>query len=170
MNRVPLGGQKKGPLPSERIASSFKQLAVSSAELNSAVGELAVNISPLDKALAKLELGVSACHKIAGYDEGFGSFWSRDIGYSKVGKRWGIALRKASGHHEADRYEEEVWLFSDAPRWMQIESVGKIPDLFDELIKRTEDTIKKIRAKTIEARDLAIAINEAISALSPLEK
>ncbi len=67
-------------------------------------------------------------------------------------------------------YDEEVWLFSDAPRWMQIESVGKIPDLFDELIKRTEDTIKKIRAKTIEAGDLATAINEAISALSPLER
>lgn len=50
---------------------------------------------------------------------------------------------------------------------MQIESVSKIPDLFDELIKRTDDTLKKIRSKTIEARDLATAINEAISGPSP---
>jgi hypothetical protein len=33
---------------------------------------------------------------------------------------------------------------------MQIESLGKIPDLYEELIKRTEETIKKIKAKTAE--------------------
>jgi len=166
--RVPLAGvQKKGPLPAERIVSSFKQLAASSADLNSSVAELCENISPLDDALAKLKLGVSAWHKIAGNQSEDGSFWSREIGYTQVGKRWGIALKRASGHEYAETYDEDVCLFSDAPRWMQIESVGKIPDLFDELIKRTEDTTKKIRAKTIEARDLAAAINEAISTLSP---
>ncbi len=168
-NKVPPGGQKKGPLPAERIVSSFKQLAVFSTDLNSAVDELCDNISPLDRALSKLNLGVSAWYQIAGHEDDDMTFWSRDIGYSKIGKDWHIAIRKTSGH-EPDVYHEEVWPFDEAPRWMQIESVGKIPDLFDELIKRTEDTIKKIRAKTIEARDLATAISGAISALSPQDQ
>jgi len=52
-------------------------------------------------------------------------------------------------------------LFGEAPRWMQIESVGKIPDLFDELIKRTESTIRMLKAKAIEAKNLAAAISAA---------
>lgn len=168
-NKVPAGAQKRA-LPAERILSSFKKLAVSSTDLNSAVGELCDNISPLENALSRLDLGVSAWHKIAGHDDESGVFWTRDIGYTKIGKTWCIALRKTSGYPDGELYEEEVWPFAAAPRWMQIESVGKIPDLFDELIKRTEDTIKKIRAKTIEARDLATAIGEAISALSPQDQ
>jgi hypothetical protein len=162
-NKGPSSGPLKIP-PAERLASSFKQLALSSTSLNSAVGELCENISPLNKALNGLNLGVSAWHKIAGHEDQEGSFWSRDIGYTKVGQIWGIALRRTSGNGTWGTYDEEVWLFPDAPRWMQIESVGKIPDLFDELIKRTEDTIGKIKAKTVEATDLANAINDPFDA------
>ena len=42
----------------------------------------------------------------------------------------------------------EVWLFKDAPQWMQIETVGKLPDLLDAIVKRTQDTTKKLRSKT----------------------
>src|SRR5579864_5734900 len=103
-NKTPQGGQKNGPLPAERIVSSFKQLAVSSTDLNSAVGELCDNISPLDKALSKLNLGVSAWHKIAGHENEYGYYWTRDIGYAKIGKKWGIALRKTSGDSDGSVY------------------------------------------------------------------
>lgn len=162
-NKGPSSGPLKIP-PPERLATSFKQLTLSSTSLNSAVGGLCDNISPLDKALNGLNLGVSAWYKIAGHEDQDGSYWSRDIGYTKVGHTWGIALRRTSGHYHAGMYDEDVWLFRDAPRWMQIESVGKIPDLFDELIKRTEDTIGKIKAKTVEAFDLAKAINDTLDA------
>jgi hypothetical protein len=141
--------------PSERIASSFKQLTISSNDRRLASDELCKAIEKLDIALNKAAPGVSAWHKIAGREDEDRNFWSRDIGYCNVGNNWGIALRKTSGNHNVGIYEEQVWLFKDAPPWMCTESVGKIPDLFDELIKRTDDTTKKLRARATEAEELA---------------
>jgi hypothetical protein len=152
--------------PTERIVSSFKRLASSSDKLNAAAVDLGKTISTLDSALEKLNLGVSAWHRVAG-DEDDGNYWSRDIGYSRVGRKWGIAIRKASGNENFEHHEEEVWLFNDAPRWMQVESVGKLPDLFDDLIERTEETTKKIKAKTSETQELAAAIEAVASEVVP---
>jgi hypothetical protein len=128
--------QKNVPSPAERIVQSFKQLTVSSVNLNSAADELCVNIAPLNAALRTINLGVSAWHKITGTEDENGWFWRRDIGYAQVGRTWGIALRRIEGNHGEGEHEEQIWLFHDAPKWMQIESVGRIPDLFDELIAR----------------------------------
>lgn len=154
--------------PKERIASSFKRLSVVSTDLNSAADEFSKTISALDEALKSLRLGVSAWHQVAGNeDEQYGGFWTRDIGYAQVKGKWGIAIRKTWGNNFHDDYKEEVWLFADAPRWMCIESIGRLPDLFDDLIKRTEETTKKLKAKTNLARELAGAISEAASEVAP---
>lgn len=157
---------KSVPPSKERIAAAFKQLSVVSTELNAAADELSSNISTLDKALRKLNLGVSAWHEIASNEDDEGTYWSRDIGYTQVENKWGIALRKTRGNHNFDHYEEEVWPFADAPRWMCIESIGKLPDLFDDLIKRTKDTTDKIKKKTAEAKELAGAISSALTDLA----
>jgi hypothetical protein len=156
---APIPVQKKIPSAAERIVNSYNQLAACSTSLSAAADELCENIAPLNSALKKINLGVSAWHKIAGNEDENGYYWRRDIGYVQVGRQWGIALRKAEGGD--GEHEEEVWLFGEAPRWMQIESVGKIPDLFDELIKRTESTIRMLKAKAIEAKNLAAAISAA---------
>jgi hypothetical protein len=147
--------------PTERIASSFKKLAASSNNLKLATVDLGKSISALDEALNSLNLGVSAWHKIAGHEDDDGSFWSRDIGYTQVGTSWGIALRRASGHHHGDIYDEEVWPFTDAPPWMSVEATVKLPDLFDELNRRAEETIKRMNARSTEAQELARAVNAA---------
>jgi len=49
---------------------------------------------------------------------------------------------------------------------MQIDSVSKIPDLFDELIKRTDETVKKLQPKSLQAKELSEALNAAIAELS----
>jgi hypothetical protein len=154
--------------PKERIASSFKQLSVVSADLNSAADEFTSTISKLDEALKSLRLGVSAWHKIAGNeDEESGGFWTRDIGYARVRGKWGIAIRKTWGNNYHDEYQEEEWLFGEAPHWMRIESIAQLPDLFDNLIKRTEETTTKIKAKTSETNELAAVINEVVSDMTP---
>lgn len=155
--------------PGERIASSFKQLAVSSQELNSAGDELCAVISAVEAPLKSIKPFVAAWHKIAGSEDNL-SYWHRDIGYAKVGNTWGIALRTVEGHECVEREEIETWLFKDAPRWMQIESVGKIPDLFDEIIARTQQTAKKLRAKTVEAKQLAAALTDATAELTEQKK
>jgi hypothetical protein len=93
-----------------------------------------------------------------------GEYWSRDIGYAKIGDTWGIALRDISGNHdvpEAGYTAYEEWLFNDAPRWLRIEGVGKIADLLESLIKQADTATQKIRKKTAEARELATAISAA---------
>jgi hypothetical protein len=146
------------PLPKDRIASSFRQLTTVSTDLNAAASELGVSIVSLENALQSLNLGVPAWHQIAGKEDDDGSYWSRGIGYTQVGNNWRIALKVTHGNEHADHHREEVWAFNDAPRWMCIESVDKLPDLFDDLIKRTEETTAKIRAKTTQTEELAAAV------------
>lgn len=148
--------------PTERMASSIKRLAVASTELTTATGELGQAFSSFDKALQKLNL-VPAWHKFAGGEDHDGNYWTRDIGYTTVHGEWAIALRRVWGNEFGDDHNEEVWRFNKAPHWMQIESLGKIPDLYEALIERTEETIKKLKAKTAEANELATAVNAAIA-------
>lgn len=147
-------------LPKDRIASSFKQLSAVSTDLNNAAQELGKSISSLESALRSLNLGISAWQMVAGHEDDDGSYWSRDIGHTMVGDSWRIALRKANGHYPSDHHCEEVWAFNDAPRWMCIESVGKLPDLFEKLIKQAAATTEQIRAKTAETEAFAAAVRE----------
>jgi len=160
--------QEKNIPAKERVASSFKRLAAVSTDLNSAADELSKTISNLDDALRALNLGVSAWHQVAGNEDAQdGSYWSRDIGYARVRNKWGIAIRKTWGNQSFDDHNEEEWLFADAPRWMCIASIGKLPDLFEDLIKRTQETTDKIKAKTNQAKEFAAAISAAASDMQP---
>ena len=151
--------------PADRIAVSYQQLSEASSELHSAAKDLSDTISVLNAALQKLNLGVSAWHQIAGNDgDEDGNYWSRDIGYAKVGKAWGIAIRRTWGNNcSEETHNEETWLFADAPRYMCIEAAGKLPDLFDDLIKRTREATEKLHAKTAATREMIAAI----AALAP---
>jgi hypothetical protein len=97
-------------------------------------------------------------------------WWSRDIGYTKIGGKWGIALRSCSGDHSFPAGDsEEIWLFNDAPRWLRLEGIEHVPALIEKLIAETEATIEKIKAKVGEAKELAEAIN-AIAPVSSKKK
>lgn len=147
--------------PTERVQTSYKQLTLAAVNLNTASDELGKAVSVLDAALKKLNLGVSAWVQLCGNDnDRDNNWWSRDIGYTKIRDEWGIALKNAHGNHRFPEEDfDEEWLFSDAPRWMRIEAVGKIPDLLEALLKRTEDTTKKIIGKTTGVFELAAAIS-----------
>ena len=151
---------KKTPeVPStERAQAHYKELSLAAANINTASDELGEAISALDATLKKLNLGISAWSKLAGSEHPDGEYWSRDVGYTKVGNKWGIALRTTSGNFNYGEGDEEVWLFNEAPRWLRIEAVGSIPDLLEALVKRAEETTEKIKKKTKQAFELAAAI------------
>src|SRR5713226_9643527 len=92
---------KQGPEgpPTERVQASYKQLSLAAKSLNAASDELGKAISVLDAALQKLNLGVSGWVTLAGNEDG-NNWWSRGVGYTKVGDKWGIALRKVSGDYQ----------------------------------------------------------------------
>ena len=146
--------------PTERIQTSYKQLSLAANNLNAASDELGKAISLLDAALKKLNLGISAWVQLSGNENG-DYWWSRDLGYTKIGDKWGVALRKAKGNYQdPDNDSDELWLFNEAPRWMRTEAVGKIPDLLEALLKVAENTTKKIREKTAQAYELAVAMSK----------
>lgn len=160
----------EGPSPSERVAASYKRLAASAATLSSASDELAKSISALDAVLKRLNLGISAWQQIHGSEDAYGNYWSRDIGYAKVGGRWGIALRTTQGNSNNEDGDLEEWLFNDAPRWLRIDSIDKVPDLIDKLIAEADDTSTKIKQKTGRAQELALALNDAASEIAQQRK
>ncbi len=148
----------------ERVQASFTQLSSAAKDLNKASNELGQAITAIDNVLQRLNLGVPTWVKIHGGEDpytGMG-YWSRDVGYAKVGNKWGIALRTVEGDRNfPDEEQCESWLFNDAPRWLRIEGIEKIPDLLEALIKNTEETTQRIKSKIDQANQLAGAIAEA---------
>jgi hypothetical protein len=150
------------PSAPERVQDAYRSLSASAANLNAASDELRKTISVLEETLKQLNLGISTWATITGDEDPNGDYWSRDLGYARVSGKWGIALREVSGNYNHEEYEkDETWLFNDAPRWLRIEGVGKIPELLEKLTKQADDTTERIRRKTAEAKELATAINAA---------
>jgi hypothetical protein len=150
---------------SERVSSSYRQLSMAASHLNLVSDELGKSIAVLDAALRKLNLGISTWSRLDRWEDAFGNYSSRYLGYAKVNNRWGIALRTVAGNtNQAEETSVEEWLFNDAPRALRIEAVEKLPDLFDNLIKEADATIKKVKAQTSSARQLAAALGDGVSA------
>jgi hypothetical protein len=161
--------QPKVP-PSERITTSFKQLKSITPELHSAAKELSKTVDELNASLEPLSLRVPAWHTIAHGEDENGNYWNRAIGYAWVEHCWTIALKTDSGNEHADRHNEEVWAFSKAPRWLVIESIAKLPDLFETLIERVKDTTEKLRARNEQAKELVAALRASADELAAAEE
>jgi hypothetical protein len=148
--------------PTERITTSFKQLAIASSDLDLAAKELGKTISSLEAAVRRVGLELSAWHLVAGHDDPHGAYWTRDIGWTQLNGLWSIALRQTSGHNIAEQHDETIWPFEKAPRWMCVEASGKLPDLFETLVKRTRETTEKLKNRKKEADELAAAIDQIL--------
>jgi hypothetical protein len=70
----------------------------------------------------------------------------------------------AGNNNQPEDATVEEWLFNDAPRALRIEAVEKLPDLFENLIKEADVAIRKVKAQTISARQLAAALGDAANA------
>jgi hypothetical protein len=147
--------------PAERINASFKKLTSVTPELHSAAKELSKTIGELNTALEPLSLRVPAWHTISHGEDQNGNYWLRAIGYAYVGYEWTIALKTATGNENHDSHDEEVWAFSKAPRWLIIESISKLPELFETLIERVTDTTEKLKARTDQTKELVAAVKAA---------
>lgn len=151
-----------------RISSSYRQLTQAATELNTVSDELGKFVSALDAALRRLNLGITTWIRLESREDGSGNYTKRDLGYAKVGNKWGIALRTMSGNHNAvEDSSVEEWLFNDAPRALRIESVEKLPDLFENLVKEAEAATRQIRSRTDHAQQLAGALNDVGAAPVP---
>jgi len=148
---------------SARTKVSFQQLAEAAKNINAVSDELGRPIESLDAGLKKLNLGVTAWTPIVEGQDEFEPerWWSRDIGYAKIDGKWGIALRTIAGDYRAPDHERvEEWLFNDAPRWLRIEGIDRVPALIEKLIEETNKTAARIKERVSDAQELAAAVNE----------
>lgn len=147
-----------------KVSVSFQQLKAAATQLNTVSDELGHSISELDAALKRLNLGISAWVTIAGSlasTSPDGYFWAQQLGYAKVGSKWGIALRTVQGNEFADPDENpspEEWLFNDAPRALRVKAVQELPELLEELTREARATADKITEKIGQAEELVAAI------------
>ena len=149
----------------ERVSTAFEKLVTSATELNAISDEIAKPIATIEATLQKLNLGVSAWAEFAGETElETGCFWDRSIGYTRVSRVWGIAIRSRSGPLAAfELTETETWRFNDAPRSYRIQALGKLPDLLEQLVKTTCKTTAALKNKVAATNQVA----ETISRMAP---
>jgi hypothetical protein len=162
--------QNSTPLP-EQVSTLFKQLVSSAAELNTATEEFSKTVAPLDVSLQKLNVGIECWVPVQRYDEPSGEFEVQELGYARINRVWGIALRVRKGHSDfPDREDEETWRFNEGPRRLRIDAVDALPELLERLIKKADATTRKVRESTLLARDVAKAIRESDADTAPKRK
>jgi hypothetical protein len=142
----------------EKIQNSYQQLSAEAHSLNAVSDEFTKAVGVLDEAIKKLNVGLTVWVNFSSWKEG-PDYSADQIGYAKVNGTWGIALRSIAGSDFMERDEiTGPWLFKDAPREFRLEAVEHIPKLIEALAKSAAQTREKLKAKTIEAQELAAAI------------
>lgn len=151
--------------PSAGVSAVFQELTTTAVKLNAVSDELAQPISVIDEALQKLNLGVSAWVEVVGeVDPSTGEFWDHSIGYDKISRKWGIAVRARSGNQLLERlHASEAWRFNDAPRAHRLEALDKLPELLEELVKVASNTADALKNKLAATKQVAKSIRQVAS-------
>lgn len=132
--------------------------------MNSVSDELAIPIRTIDAALQKLNLGVSVWVPFdTRRDDEYEYLWERTLGYSKISRDWGLAIRTYAGHYDDDNPSIEEWQFNDAPRSYRLQAVAKIPDLLDKLSDVASKTTGDLKAKVALTQQVAMTIGQVAS-------
>jgi hypothetical protein len=148
------------PPQSDTLSAPFKRLVDSAAKLNKVSDQLTIQIEQIDAALKNLNLGVTAWVMIAENEDEDGNWIEEELGYTRIGSRWGVALRTHSGTRGTDpnHPDETFSAFADAPRPLRIRAVPHIPKLIDQLSVEAEAMIAKLSPEVDEVSALALAL------------
>ena len=152
--------------PSERISAAFKTLIASAKSINDASGELAKPIASLERSLKRLNLGIACWTNIRDDTTEWPYFRNQQVGYaySKDRGSWCLAIRTSEGREDMpEPAYEKTWPFSEAPGYLRIRAVDKLPELIEALVKTTEATTSKLKKQVAPAQELAAAVNELIN-------
>ena len=146
---------------SERVHELLPSLAATAANLNEASEKLSELIKHIDDALQRLNLGVSAWVTVQGGDDVDDRIysWSEQLGYGRMGRKWGLTLRRIEGYEDAlESIEEEKWFFNDAPRSLRIMAVPKLPELIKKLDQEARKMVEQVSTSINSAAPLVEAI------------
>ena len=145
-------------LPLKRAIELPPSLAATAANLNNVSKELTQLVERLNGALQRLNLGVTAWVELNGYSDN-STTWSEELGYSRIGREWGLALRNTKHDHHLDEFEVlDGWPFNEAPRELRVRAIGKIP----QLLKKLDQVANGIVEEISESIDVTVPIVKLI--------
>jgi hypothetical protein len=148
----------------EKVRKSFQQLSTVATQLNEVSDQLSASISSLETSLKKLSLGVSSFVEFySSRSEDNFHYYSEDLGYTKIGGKWGFAIRTIHGNESDEQDNIEMWSFNEAPRALRVKAVAKVPELFDQLSKEATAMIKTLSERVNEVNLLAGAVADTES-------
>jgi hypothetical protein len=146
------------------VSASYLELTKAAEILNNTTDAFGEAVSQIDEALKKLNLGITVWVIV---DEeprlpGDLTYRVEEIGYSKVGGKWGIALRTRTGDEtfgDDEREAVEAWLFNEASRTLRMKAIEKLPELVGTLSLEAAKMTKQLQSKLADAQAVAAALN-----------
>jgi hypothetical protein len=131
--------------------------------LNSVSDAFSKAVSDIDEAFKRLNLGIVAWVQV--HEDGPSSddpvYQVEEIGYAKLGNKWGIAVRARTGNIASDRDEEnvDVWPFNEATRALRLRAIEKLPNLVNKLSQLAAQMTKELQVKLADTQAVASALN-----------
>lgn len=119
-----------------------KDLEEAARTLNEESEELNRIVAQVDALLKRLNLGVEAWVIVPQK--------SLYLGYARVERTWGLAIRSVSPGGAGEEPIRKEWLFKDAPRAFRIDSINSLGRLFHALTQSAHGLAQEIMAKRIE--------------------
>jgi hypothetical protein len=141
------------------VEKRFETLAEVASTLNKASDEFSAAITILDDSLQNLNLGLTVWVTYFNRDKVGPEYDCDQLGYAKIGGKWGLGIRRIAGDGRDD-FEElrGEWPFSDAPRAMRMSAVKSIPELIEELTAAAIQTLRDLNDKTQSVQEIAAGL------------
>lgn len=149
----------------QRVVGAFEKLAASATDLNAVSDEVAASVRAINATLSTLNLGVSAWTKFAGEsDPDTETYWDRSVGYARISRKWGLAIRASSGSFDNPRDDRvEEWQFNDAPRLYRLEALEVLPELLEKLAKTSDGVARKLKRRVASTKQVALTLRRMAS-------
>lgn len=128
----------------------FTELKAAAQRLNRVSDVLAKSVVDLDAQLKELHLGIPAWVLLEHVtNKGTGDSRRHELGYAKVGGKWGVAIKTTSMNlnESADSMQDERWLFADSPRQLRMLAIGRLPLLLEALTKAADELTAEIQKR-----------------------
>lgn len=147
-----------------RVQTSFQQLSTAASTLNAESDQLTKQVAELDSALKPLNVGLVCWIDLPGgwTSPDHSESYSEQVGYAKVGGKWGISIRTVKCWEFAEESKVEEYAFNDAPRRLRLAAVDYIPELLEALVEAAAKATERISRKTAEVQQLVAAVRGSI--------
>lgn len=148
------------PTPSERMSAAFSRLRVSASQIKAVSNELDQHVTALERALAKLDLRVACWTRLSEWMGPDNDTFKRTyVGYSEYGRDWRIVVQTSEGRDSLpDQEDEKTWPFEQAPQYLRVKAIDRLPELVEELVTSVDKTAERMRKKVGPAAELAKSV------------